>query len=179
MIFLAPFWFCLSSFFYLLSSGKLIVKIFFQKFRNFCLSLSYQCDDSAILSLSGWREVQICDVGIWYLTVSSPLMQVQILNAFSHSNARKALSCQRTDDTDCHNNLPTSEAVCTMAIGGSSIVLVDCSISCPSYHCYYELVHSNIEATGPSPWPVCIWYCPNGDSSLSIRLMGTNRSLLV
>ncbi len=92
---------------------------------------------------------------------------------------QKALSRQRTDDTDRHNNLPASEAVCTMAIGGSSIVLVDWSISCPSYHCYCELEHSGTEATGPSTRPVCIWYCPNVDSSSTIRLMGANRSLLV
>ncbi len=92
---------------------------------------------------------------------------------------QKALSRQRTDDTDHHNNLPTSEAVRTMAVGGSSIILVDWSISCPSYHCYYQFVHSGTEATGPSPRPVCIWYCPNADSSSSIHLMGTNCSLLV
>ena len=63
-----------------------------------------------LIWLSGRREVQNLSCRNLSFPVSSSPMQVQILNTFSHSNAGKPLSCQRTDNTECHNNLLTLEA---------------------------------------------------------------------
>jgi hypothetical protein len=63
-----------------------------------------------LIWLSGRREVQNLPCQNLNFPVSSSSMQVKILNAFSHSNAGKPLSCRRTDSIECHNNLLTLEA---------------------------------------------------------------------
>ena len=63
-----------------------------------------------LIWLSSRREIQNQPCRNLSFPVSSSPMQVQILNAFLHSNAGKPLSCQRTDNTECHNILLTLEA---------------------------------------------------------------------
>ena len=69
-----------------------------------------QCDDTANLNCQAGGKSKICFAGTWFLQYQVPQCKYRFW-MLSHIQMReKPLSCRRTDDTECHNNLLTLEA---------------------------------------------------------------------